>query len=533
MPDARTGAVRSFVDRPLGRGAAVAGTAIAFALGSSLASRFAHESGVTFLFPPAAVILAAAGAFGAWGVLGVALGSVLLPWGAASTPLNMALFLVIHSTTTIVPAWALREAAGGAYRRLARVVVWGALAAGAVSALLGISVLALEGRIATPSIASTLAGWWASDAVAALVLGLPLLLLLRPSLLLIDPDRAVLGQWLRNPRQVWPAVALTVVTLLPAFVLPRLGWAFPHWLTAPLAAPIALAALQGGSGAAIAINGLASTGYIAALVAAPASGLPIEEQLAPGYGSVLVFTGFALLGGWMSNRRRRLLDRVRAQELQLRRDFETTVASLAAAIEAKDPLTEGHVQRVAQLAQRVGRKLGVAGQELDHLRWAAILHDIGKIGVPEAVLNKPGPLDQDEQRVMQGHVEIGLRIVRDVVLLRPAEPAIRYHQERWDGQREGVRFPGYFGLRGEEIPLGARILAVVDAFDAITHDRPYRQGRPTAAAVAELRAECDLQFDRQVVDALVEIVREEGWTTSAEIDASTIPERLSRVREPD
>ncbi len=534
MREATTGAPRPFVDQPLGQAAAVAATAAAFAFASLVASRFAHENGVAFLFPPAAVTLAAAGAFGAWGALGVGLGSALAPWGAAETPLTILLFAAVHAATALLAAWALRDATGGAYRRLSRVVVWGAMVPDLFSALAGTSALVALGRIgATPAaIASSAAIWWASDVVSALILGLPLLLLLRTDLLLIAPDRGILEQWLRSPRQVLAAAALVASALVPAVVLPRFGWGFPHWLTAPLAAGVALAALQGGSGAAIVINGFASAGFIAALVAAPTEGPALEEVLTPGYGSVVVLTGFALLGGWMSNRRRRLLDTVRAQQLQLHRDFETTVSSLAAAIEAKDPLTEGHVQRVAQLAQRVGRKLGLPAQDLEHLRFAAILHDIGKIGVPEAVLNKPGPLDPDEQQAMQRHVEIGLRIVRDVVLLRPAEPAIRYHQERWDGQREGVRYPGYFGLRGEEIPLGARILSVVDAFDAITHDRPYRQGRPTSAAVAELRAESDLQFDRQVVEALIEIVREEGWTTSAEIDAATAVPRGARAVEP-
>ncbi|MGE5233029.1 MAG: HD-GYP domain-containing protein [Acidobacteriota bacterium] len=535
MTEARNDARRPFVDRPLGRAVAVAATAAACALASFVARRFAHETGVAFLYPSAAVALAATGAFGIWGALGVGLGSALAPWGAADTPFTIVLFASIQAAAGLIAARALRDATGGAYSRLSRVVVWGAMLPDLFSAVAGVSALVTLGHVpvAPGAIASSVATWWASDVVAALVLGLPLLLALRPGLLLIAPDRGIFDQWLRSPRQVLAAAVLTASALVPAFVLPRLGWGFPHWLTAPLAAGVALAALQGGSGAAILVNGFASAGFIAALAAAPTGGLALEEILTPAYGSVVVLSGFALLGGWMSNRRRRLLDTVRSQQLQLRRDFETTVASLAAAIEAKDPLTEGHVQRVAQLAQRVGRKLGIAGQELDHLRWAAILHDIGKIGVPEAVLNKPGPLDEAEKLLMQRHVEIGLRIVRDVVLLRPAEPAIRYHQERWDGRREGVRFPGYFGLCGDEIPVGARILAVVDAFDAITHDRPYRQGRPTAAAVAELRAESDLQFDRQVVEALVEIVREEGWTTSAEIDASTLPERVSRVREAD
>jgi HD-GYP domain-containing protein (c-di-GMP phosphodiesterase class II) len=109
-------------------------------------------------------------------------------------------------------------------------------------------------------------------------------------------------------------------------------------------------------------------------------------------------------------------------------------------------------------------------------------------------------------------VEIGLRIVRGVEELREVEPLIRYHQERWDGRREGVAYPGYFGLAGTQIPLGARILSVVDTFDAITHDRPYRRGRPLAVALDELRRESGRQFDPDVVEAFLAIVVAEHWT---------------------
>lgn len=112
---------------------------------------------------------------------------------------------------------------------------------------------------------------------------------------------------------------------------------------------------------------------------------------------------------------------------------------------------------------------------------------------------------------MEQHVEIGLRIIRGVDALRDVEPLIRYHQERWDGARHGVRYPGYFGLAGEEIPEDARILSVVDAFDAITHDRPYRSGIGVEPALEEMRKEAGHQFDPRIVEALTQVVREGGW----------------------
>jgi putative nucleotidyltransferase with HDIG domain len=234
-----------------------------------------------------------------------------------------------------------------------------------------------------------------------------------------------------------------------------------------------------------------------------------------------------LTGGWMGGRNRRLLDRVQAHEEQLERDFERTVASLAAAIEAKDPTTEGHVQRVAHLAVLVGRKLGYDERRLRILRYGAMLHDVGKIGVPEAILNKPGGLTPTEKELMEQHVEIGLRIIRDVEVLREVDPLIRYHQERWDGARSGVKYPGYFGLRGEEIPEGARILSVVDAFDAITHDRPYRAGNSVEAALDELRQEAGRQFDPRLVEILAEVLREGEWLLSEPFAATPLALRTA------
>jgi len=167
---------------------------------------------------------------------------------------------------------------------------------------------------------------------------------------------------------------------------------------------------------------------------------------------------------------------------------------------SESPDTFNSAQAPGPEIQRLGALVG---------RWRSEGHIVGKVPVPDRILQKPGPLTPSEKREMERHVEIGLRIVRDVEWLREIEPLIRYHQERWDGATTGVAFPGYFGLAGEDIPLGARVLAVVDAFDAITHDRPYRRGRPMRAAIDELEREAGKQFDPRVVEALVSIVRRE------------------------
>ena len=496
------------------RAAQLAATALAFALASRASSAFSLPHGLSFFFPPAGISLAAGAAFGPWGVAGVVLGVVAFPWGAADSVPALLLFALANGLSAAIPAWALREPVGGSGRRLRRVFDFGGLINNLASAAVGTFALAWLGRAPwrlRPA-ANDFLLWWTSDLAAAMVLGLPLLLALRPEVLLTGPDREMLRDWLRGVRQPRWCAILVIATVLAILGVDRLGLGFPHWLAIPLVIPIGLAALQGGAGPAILVSSFACAAYLAVLLTGtrgePAT---VVQVLAPAYTTVGILMLFALTGGWLGGRNRRLLDRVRAHEAQLERDFERTVASLAAAIEAKDPTTEGHVQRVAHLAVLVGRKLGYDERRLRLLRYGAMLHDVGKIGVPEAILNKPGGLTADEKEMMEQHVEIGLRIIRDVEVLREVDPLIRYHQERWDGARAGVKYPGYFGLRGEEIPEGARILSVVDAFDAITHDRPYRAGNSVDVALEELRREAGRQFDPRLVDVLTEVLREGEW----------------------
>ncbi|GAA5513869.1 hypothetical protein Dcar01_02618 [Deinococcus carri] len=175
--------------------------------------------------------------------------------------------------------------------------------------------------------------------------------------------------------------------------------------------------------------------------------------------------------------------------------------ALGLALEARDYETQGHTSRTVTLAQELGGRLGLEAAELDALRQGAYLHDIGKLSVPDSVLLKPGPLTPAERTVMQEHVRTGEALVRHI----PTIPAgvlavIRSHHERWDGQ-------GYpDGLPGEAIPLLARIFAVVDVFDALTHQRPYHAARPIEEALALIRAEAGHHFDPAVVAAFLELL---------------------------
>jgi HD-GYP domain-containing protein (c-di-GMP phosphodiesterase class II) len=165
------------------------------------------------------------------------------------------------------------------------------------------------------------------------------------------------------------------------------------------------------------------------------------------------------------------------------------VAALATAVEAKDVSTELHCERLAGLTARLGLEVGLRPDELEALAYGSLLHDVGKIGIPEAILRKTGSLTEEEWTVMRRHPEIGERICRPLVLSRSFASIIRHHHERWDGG-------GYpDGLRGDGIPLGARIVTLADAFDAMTHDRPYRPAMPFERAIEEIRRMSGSQFD--------------------------------------
>jgi putative two-component system response regulator len=195
--------------------------------------------------------------------------------------------------------------------------------------------------------------------------------------------------------------------------------------------------------------------------------------------------------------RSHLEDRVAEQARQIEGLLVDALRSLAAAIEARDDYTGGHVERVARYAAATGRELGLSGDELHALWVGAMLHDVGKIGVPDAVLRKPASLTPEEYEQMKRHPEIGARIMEGSSFLRPGYTAVLHHQERWDGA-------GYpFGLAGEAISLHGRIVAVVDTYDAMVSSRPYRSPASTEQAIAELRLHAGTQFYPRVVEAFI------------------------------
>jgi putative nucleotidyltransferase with HDIG domain len=188
---------------------------------------------------------------------------------------------------------------------------------------------------------------------------------------------------------------------------------------------------------------------------------------------------------------------------QLQRAIYQSLLGLANALEAKDPYTRGHSERVAALSRRVAEALGLAPAAVDTVGQAGLLHDIGKIGVPEAILRKPGALSPEEWSAMRAHPVTGAQIVAPFEFFAGAARVIRHHHERWDGS-------GYpDGLAGEAIPLEARVVAVADVFDALTSERPYRAALTREAACELLSAEAGRTLDEPVVAALLDVLAHE------------------------
>ncbi len=210
--------------------------------------------------------------------------------------------------------------------------------------------------------------------------------------------------------------------------------------------------------------------------------------------SVALSTAQTLERLWAQSEREELIGRLKAS-------LVGTAEALANALEAKDNYTANHAGEVADLAVAVGREMGLGEVDLEDLRYGAIFHDIGKIAIPDAILNKPGPLDPGEREVMMRHPEIGVQIIDPIPYLsEDVKRMVRHDHERFDGS-------GYpDGLAGEAIPLGARIILVVDGFHAMTSNRPYRRAMPREEALAELARHSGAQFDPDVVAAFVRLV---------------------------
>jgi HD-GYP domain-containing protein (c-di-GMP phosphodiesterase class II) len=194
-----------------------------------------------------------------------------------------------------------------------------------------------------------------------------------------------------------------------------------------------------------------------------------------------------------------LFDGLRRSNAELTRAYDTTIDGWSRFMDLRDKETEGHSQQVAELTLSIANEVGVKGEELVHIRRGALLHDLGKIGIRDSILLKPGKLTEEEWEVMKNHPVIAYEILYPIEYLRPALHIPYYHHERWNGS-------GYpKGLKGEEIPLAARIFAVVDVWDALNSDRPYRPAWPKEKVRNYIKSQSGTHFDPKIVDVFLKM----------------------------
>ena len=198
-----------------------------------------------------------------------------------------------------------------------------------------------------------------------------------------------------------------------------------------------------------------------------------------------------------------LLEDLHRSNVELSLAYDTTLEGWSKALDLRDKETEGHTQRVVDTTLRIAQSLGIDDDELTHIRRGALLHDIGKMGIPDSILLKPGPLTDEEWKVMRRHPSYAYELLYPITHLRPALEIPYYHHERWDGS-------GYpQGFKGEQIPLPARIFAVVDVWDALTSDRPYRKAWTSKKALDHIRNQSGKHFDPKIVDVFLSLIKSE------------------------
>jgi HD-GYP domain-containing protein (c-di-GMP phosphodiesterase class II) len=192
-----------------------------------------------------------------------------------------------------------------------------------------------------------------------------------------------------------------------------------------------------------------------------------------------------------------MFDDLQKSNIELIMAYDTTLEGWSKALDLRDKETEGHTQRVTEMTLRLAKAMGMSEFELVHIRRGSLLHDIGKMGIPDSILLKPGPLDDEEWKVMHFHPEYAYKMLLPISFLRPALDIPYYHHEKWDGT-------GYpHGLKGEHIPLSARIFTVVDVWDALNSNRSYRAAWPKEKVTEYIREQAGKHFDPKVVEVFL------------------------------
>ena len=530
----RTGHLAKWLGQ--GRGARLAFSLAAGFLGELITG---WSGGLLFPLTPA-VSLTAGLLFGGWGIAGAAAGQLAAVF-ILSRDLLSSLILALAFSLTGLAGWAVFRWTPKLGRGLPNLRSFLAtLAAAFVGGAAGALLTLWGGLLPASQTAWTwIWTWGTGELVSVALLAPPILLAFNrwgwhwtvpfPREFLVADrglERAIGGSGEETivlmPSEPVPAASRRDLLMGTAMVVAAsvlslaLVWKLPQgsgWATILYLLPILWAALHHGErGGILAASGsgvchLLGLAGIAVLLGAAELG----NEVWAGRADLLILSIAGALVGWSRDREVRLREELIESNRLLRRDIVRISDALMQAVEAKDAYTGGHLRRVSEYAVAVGEKLGLRGRELETLHYASLLHDVGKLGVPESVLGKEGPLDDTETELMRRHPEIGARMLEKLELLSGAAPLVLHHQERFDGNLDG-QHPGYpRGLAGDAIPLGARIIAVVDAFDAMTTTRPYRPALPPEEAANVIRREKGRQFDPRVVDAFLDSLAERPW----------------------
>ncbi|MBA4383947.1 MAG: hypothetical protein C0410_04370 [Anaerolinea sp.] len=222
------------------------------------------------------------------------------------------------------------------------------------------------------------------------------------------------------------------------------------------------------------------------------------------------FLASAFIVGALSKQRETALKARADMNGQLNQTYNETLRSLVKALDTRDSETGGHSERVTLIALSIAQQLNLDEKQIQQIHWGALLHDVGKIGIPDNILRKPGKLTDEEWEIMRSHPQTGYEMLKGIPFLCPALDVVLHHHERYDG----AGYPS--GLAGMDIPLSARIFAIADTFDAMTNDRPYRKAFSRDEAIAEINRCINKQFDPIVVDAFLVAVKQ-GWTENPHI----------------
>jgi putative nucleotidyltransferase with HDIG domain len=250
-------------------------------------------------------------------------------------------------------------------------------------------------------------------------------------------------------------------------------------------------------------------GFFAAFLAMTSNGFLniFYEQKSINF-EILAIGGFffvsAFIVGTLTEQRETALKARAKMNEELNQTYAETLRALVSALDTRDSETGGHSERVTLIALSIARQMRLDKKTIQQIHWGALLHDVGKIGIADAILRKPGHLTDEEWGFMRTHPQIGFEVLKDIPFLQPALDIVLHHHERF----VGTGYPS--GLKGEEIPLSARIFAIADSFDAMTNDRPYRRACKRTDAVAEIERCMFTQFDPKVVSAF-KIALEQGW----------------------